>query len=77
MRRLNFNWQLIKKPRALKWCPEWRRRSERRRNLQMDLEITAGPSHPALHQGNSVLITERDGQISWPSDKGLYLSTPV
>lgn len=38
----------------------------------MDLEITVGPSHLALHQGNSVLITERDGQISWPSDKGLY-----
>ncbi len=38
----------------------------------MDLEITVGPSHLALHEGNSVLITERDGQISWPSDKGLY-----
>jgi len=24
-----------------------------------------------LREGNSVLITERDGQISWPSDKGL------
>ena len=38
----------------------------------MDLEITVGPSHLALHQGNSVLITKRDGQISWPTDKGLY-----
>jgi len=38
----------------------------------MDLEITIGPWHLALHQGNGVLITERDGQISWPSDNGLY-----
>ncbi len=38
----------------------------------MELEIAVGPSHLALHQGNTVLITERDGQISWPSDKGLY-----
>ena len=36
------------------------------------LEITVGPSQLALHQGNSVLLTERDGKISWPSDKGLY-----
>jgi glycogen debranching enzyme len=38
----------------------------------MALEITVGPSQLALHQGNSVLITNRDGQIPWPSDKGLY-----
>ena len=38
----------------------------------MALEITVGPSQLALHQGNSVLITDRDGQIPWPSDKGLY-----
>jgi hypothetical protein len=38
----------------------------------MDLEISVGPSQLAMHQGNSVLVTERDGQIAWPSDKGLY-----
>jgi glycogen debranching enzyme len=38
----------------------------------MALEMTVGPSQLALHQGNSVLITNRDGQIPWPSDKGLY-----
>lgn len=38
----------------------------------MALEITVGPSQLALHQGQSVLITDRDGQIPWPSDKGLY-----
>jgi N-terminal domain of (some) glycogen debranching enzymes len=35
-------------------------------------EIAVGPSQLALHQGQSVLITDRDGQIPWPSDKGLY-----
>jgi len=38
----------------------------------MPLEISVGPSQLALHQGNSVLITDRDGQIFWPTDKGLY-----
>jgi glycogen debranching enzyme len=38
----------------------------------MALEIAIGPLQLALVQGNSVLLTERDGQIQWPSDKGLY-----
>jgi hypothetical protein len=38
----------------------------------MALEISVGPAQLALHQGNSVLITNRDGQIPWPTDKGLY-----
>jgi glycogen debranching enzyme-like protein len=25
-----------------------------------------------MHQGQTVLITEEDGQINWPSHKGLY-----
>jgi glycogen debranching enzyme len=38
----------------------------------MALEITVGPLQLALHQGNSVLVSNQDGQIFWPSDKGLY-----
>lgn len=38
----------------------------------MTLEIPIGPPRLALHQGHCVLVTERNGQISWPSDKGLY-----
>jgi glycogen debranching enzyme len=38
----------------------------------MKSEISIGPSQLALHQGHSVLLTERDGQIFWPTDKGLY-----
>jgi hypothetical protein len=51
----------------------WRRNSvQQAKGYHIDLEITVGPSHLASHQGNSVLISEHDGQISWPSDKGLY-----
>ncbi|MEJ1977342.1 MAG: glycogen debranching N-terminal domain-containing protein [Acetobacteraceae bacterium] len=38
----------------------------------MALEIKVGPPQLAIHQGNAVLITEPDGQIAWPTDKGLY-----
>jgi len=38
----------------------------------MAFEITVGSPQLALHQGNSVLLTDQDGQIPWPSDKGLY-----
>jgi hypothetical protein len=38
----------------------------------MTLEITVGPPKLAINQGHSVLITDPDGQIHWPSDQGLY-----
>jgi len=38
----------------------------------MSLEIKVGPQQVAIHQGHAVLLTEPDGQISWPTDKGLY-----
>ena len=38
----------------------------------MSLEIRVGPAHVAIHQGYTVFTTEPDGQIGWPSDKGLY-----
>jgi glycogen debranching enzyme len=38
----------------------------------MPLEIPVGPPQLAVHQGHSLLLTDRDGQIPWPSDKGLY-----
>jgi len=36
------------------------------------LEIKVGPPQIAIHHGHSVLLTEPDGRILWPSDKGLY-----
>jgi len=38
----------------------------------MALEITVGPPRIALNQGRVVLVTEQDGQIDWPTEKGLY-----
>jgi glycogen debranching enzyme len=36
------------------------------------LEVTVGPPELATNQGNLVLVTDPDGQITFPSDKGLY-----
>src|SRR6185437_2689993 len=38
----------------------------------MSLEIKVGPPQLAIHQGHAVLLSELDGQINWPSNKGLY-----
>lgn len=38
----------------------------------MPFKVQVGPTEIAVHQGHTVLITEPDGQIDWPSEKGLY-----
>ncbi len=38
----------------------------------MSLEIKVGPPQLAIHEGNTVLITEPDGQVPWPTVMGLY-----
>jgi glycogen debranching enzyme len=38
----------------------------------MSFKVQVGPPQISIHQGQTVLITEADGQIVWPSDKGLY-----
>jgi hypothetical protein len=38
----------------------------------MSLEIKVGPPQLAIHQGHAVLLSEPDGQVNWPSEKGLY-----
>jgi glycogen debranching enzyme len=38
----------------------------------MTFKVHVGPAQIAIHQGQSVLITEPDGQVIWPSDRGLY-----
>ena len=38
----------------------------------MTVKVQVGPPQIAIHQGQTVLITDEDGQINWPSDKGLY-----
>jgi glycogen debranching enzyme len=38
----------------------------------MAFKVQVGPPQIAIHQAMTVLVTETDGQINWPSDKGLY-----
>ena len=38
----------------------------------MPFKVQVGPPQIAIHQGQTVLISEENGQISSPSDKGLY-----
>src|SRR5487761_654812 len=40
--------------------------------MEMSLEIKVGPPQLAIHEGHAVLLSELDGQINWPSEKGLY-----
>jgi hypothetical protein len=36
----------------------------------MPFKVQVGPPQISIHQGQTVLITEENGQINWPSDKG-------
>ena len=38
----------------------------------MPLEIKVGPPQLAIHQGFTVFVSELDGSVAWPTDKGLY-----
>src|SRR6516162_5850438 len=38
----------------------------------MSFKVQVGPPQISIHQGQTVLVTEADGRIAWPSDKGLY-----
>ena len=38
----------------------------------MPFKVQVGPPQIAIHQAQTVLITDPDGQVTWPSDKGLY-----
>lgn len=38
----------------------------------MSFKVQVGPPQIAIHQGKTVLVSEPDGQIKWPSEKGLY-----
>jgi glycogen debranching enzyme len=38
----------------------------------MPFKVQVGPQQISIHQGQTVLVSEPDGQINWPSEKGLY-----
>jgi glycogen debranching enzyme len=38
----------------------------------MAFKVQVGPAQIAIHQGQTVLLTETDGKVKWPSKSGLY-----
>ncbi len=38
----------------------------------MPFKVKVGPPQIAIHQDQTVLLSGEDGQIAWPTDKGLY-----
>ena len=38
----------------------------------MSFKVQVGPAQIAIHQGQTVLLTEPSGHINWPSKGGLY-----
>jgi glycogen debranching enzyme len=38
----------------------------------MSFKVQVGPPQIAIHQAMTVLVTEPNGGVSWPTDKGLY-----
>lgn len=38
----------------------------------MSFKVQVGPAQISIHQGQTVLVSEPDGAIHWPSDHGLY-----
>ncbi len=38
----------------------------------MPFKVQVGPPQIAIHQGQTVLISEENGEIAWPTEKGLY-----
>ena len=38
----------------------------------MAFKVRVGPPQIAIHEGQTVLVSMPDGQITWPSEKGLY-----
>ena len=38
----------------------------------MPFKVQVGPPQVAIHQAQTVLVTDTDGQVKWPSEKGLY-----
>ena len=39
----------------------------------MSFKVQVGPPQIAIHHAQTVLVTEPDGQMTWPSVRGLYL----
>ena len=40
----------------------------------MAFRVQVGPHQISIHHGQTVLVSEPDGQINWPSERGLYFN---
>jgi N-terminal domain of (some) glycogen debranching enzymes len=38
----------------------------------MAFKVQVGPPQIAIHHSHTILVSELDGQIKWPSEKGLF-----
>src|SRR5260370_9073370 len=45
---------------------------QRPRGHIMPFKVQVGPHQVSIHHGETGLVSEPDGQIKWPSEKGLY-----
>src|SRR5258706_12101174 len=45
---------------------------KRLRKYVMPFKVQVGPHQVSIHHGQTVLVSEADGQINSPSEKGLY-----
>jgi glycogen debranching enzyme len=43
-----------------------------KKGFRMAFKVQVGPAQIAIHQGQTVLVTKPDGQVNWPSTRGLY-----
>jgi glycogen debranching enzyme len=60
---------------ALRWC--WRYYPcicgrAWKEDFYVVFKVQVGPPQIAIHQAETVLVTEPDGQVNWPSKRGLY-----
>src|SRR5262244_821870 len=46
--------------------------TDNQRKTVMPFKVQVGPHQVSIHHGQTVLVAEPDGQINWPSEKGLY-----
>ena len=53
-------------------CQTLHQQLEETRKSQMAFKVQVGPAQIAIHQGQTVLVTKPDGQVNWPSARGLY-----
>jgi hypothetical protein len=40
--------------------------------MREPFKVQVGPAQIAIHQGQTVLVTKPDGQVNWPTTRGLY-----